>query len=211
MKKYTLPISIALILFFFIHKDLFPGEKNQWFKVKLVNDGDTIVLSDGRRIRYIGINCPEIGYNNKKNEPFAYKAKNFNRKLVSGKYVRLEFDNEKLDQYGRYLAYVFMKNNLFVNAEMIKKGYAFCLYRYPNIRYNKLFLKYQHEAMDIKKGIWSILNNEKIRIIGNKKSKRFHLENCTFGKRTGKKNKVSFSSKTDAFRAGFAPGKKCGF
>jgi len=75
----------------------------EWFKVKWVNDGDTIVLMDGRQIRYIGINAPEIKHSEpvQKAQPYGYTASNFNKKLVFTKIVHLEFDKERYDQYGR--------------------------------------------------------------------------------------------------------------
>ena len=69
--------------------------------VREVIDGDTIVLHDGRKVRYLGINAPENG------QPYAREATNFNRRLVSGLPVRLEFDQVREDRHGRLLAYVY--------------------------------------------------------------------------------------------------------
>ncbi len=179
------------------------------YSVKWVDDGDTIVLMDGRRVRYIGINAPEIDHKGKKAESCGYSAKNYNKNMVLSKKVRLEFDKEKYDQYGRLLAYVFLEDGTFVNKVMIEQGHAYCLYRGPNKRYNKKLLGAQRDAMTAKKGIWKNWKEEKNRYLGNKKSKRFHLETCTFGKRTGFKNRIFFSSKWDAFWEGFAPCKRC--
>jgi len=179
------------------------------FNVRWVDDGDTIVLMDDRRVRYIGINAPEIDHKDKKAEPCGYSAKNYNKNMVLSKKVRLEFDKGKHDQYGRLLAYVFLEDGTFVNEVMIKQGHAYCLYRNPNKRYNKKLLKAQRDAMIAKRGIWKNWKEEKNRYLGNKESKRFHLETCTFGKRTGLKNRIFFSSKWDAFREGFAPCKRC--
>ncbi|MBW2406005.1 MAG: thermonuclease family protein [Deltaproteobacteria bacterium] len=83
--------------------------------MKWVHDGDTIVLTDGRYVRYIGINAPEIAHDNHKAEAFGYEAKNYNKSLVRSKTVRLEFDKEKYDRHGRLLAYVFLLNGTFIN------------------------------------------------------------------------------------------------
>ncbi|MBA3018454.1 MAG: thermonuclease family protein [Proteobacteria bacterium] len=180
-----------------------------WYGVRWVDDGDTIVLIDGRRVRYIGINAPEIDHKDKKAEPCGYSAKNYNKNMVLSKKVRLEFDREKHDQYGRLLAYVFLEDGTFVNEVMIKNGYAYSLYRNPNKKYNKRLFKAQRDAMTAKKGIWNNWKEEKNRYIGNKGSKRFHLETCTFGEKTGKTNTIYFNKKWDAFWAGFAPCKLC--
>ncbi|MDX2498082.1 MAG: thermonuclease family protein, partial [Desulfobacterales bacterium] len=69
--------------------------EQKWISVKWVSDGDTIVLGDGRHVRYIGINAPEIAHDNQKAEAFGYTAKKYNQSLVRSKKVRLEVDKEK--------------------------------------------------------------------------------------------------------------------
>jgi len=123
-----------------------------------VIDGDTIRLSNGKLMRYIGIDTPEVRI--KKDDvfqylpqPFALEAKEYNRILVEGKNIRIEFDSQKVDRYGRLLGYCFV-DDVFVNAELIKKGYA-VLYTYPpNVKYVDLLLKLQKEARNKKLGLW---------------------------------------------------------
>ena len=182
-----------------------------WIKVKWVDDGDTVVLVNGKRVRYLGLNTPEIAHGKEKAEPFGYAAKKFNIRLVHKKNVRLEYDREKKDRYGRVLAYVFLDNGLFVNKELILKGYAYYLpQRYP-IRYSKELLNAQQEAMTAKRGIWKNWREKgKTKgYIGNRASKRFHLKTCKFGKQTARRNRVSFESKWKAFWKGYSPGKRC--
>ncbi len=202
-------VFFAFLIFLSIHLFCEQSIAENWFKVRWVDDGDTIVLMDGRRIRYIGINAPEIAHDNKKAEHYGYEAKDFNEKLVFKKRVRLEFDKKKYDQYGRLLAYVFLQDGSFVNATMIAKGYAYFLSKSPNVRYDEKLLMFQRNAMSAKKGIWRNWEKKEGRYIGNRKSKRFHLETCPFGKRIGKRNRIYFLKKWDAFWAGFAPCKRC--
>ena len=80
---------------------LAPGVRasaDEFGRVKQVYDGDTVLLEDGRRVRYLGINAPEF------REPFYLKAKRFNESLVQGREIRLEFDVERADAYDRLLA-----------------------------------------------------------------------------------------------------------
>lgn len=182
---------------------------HEWFYVKWVNDGDTIVLADGRHVRYIGINAPEIDHENKKAELFGYEAKKYNKTLVLSKMVRLEFDKETYDRYGRTLAYVFLSNGVFVNNVMIEQGYAYCLSRRPNIKYDQVLLQSQRDAMSAKRGIWSNWKEKKGRYWGNRRSKRFHYTTCPFGKRIARANKIVFLRIWDAFWVGYAPCKKC--
>lgn len=117
------------------------------FRVTRVIDGDTIVLEDGRHIRYIGMDTPEKGH------PYYAEAKGENERLVKGKKVRLEYDVGKTDRYGRTLAYVYA-DDIFVNAELVKNGYAMIYTFPPNVKYAKTFLALQEEARKQKRGFW---------------------------------------------------------
>ncbi len=182
----------------------------KWINVKWVSDGDSIVLRDGRHVRYIGINAPEIDHDNHRVEAFGYAAKKYNQSLVRSKKVRLEFDKKQHDRYGRLLAYIFLLDGTFINKKMIEKGYAHVLHRRPNIKYDGVLLKAQRDAMSSKQGIWRNWNDKKGQeYVGSKKSKRFHLKTCPYGKRIQKRNRIFFSRKWDAFWSGFAPCKQC--
>ena len=124
-----------------------------------VIDGDTIELSNGVRIRYIGVDTPELrrrihGTWVYRPQRLAEEARAFNQRLVEGKRVRLEYDEEMTDHYHRELAYIFV-GDLFVNAELIRSGYARVFLQPPNLKYSSLFLKLQEQAKDQQKGIWS--------------------------------------------------------
>jgi len=177
--------------------------------VRWVDDGDTIVLADGRRIRYIGINAPEIGHADIKPEPLGPEAKNFNKQMVFQTYVQLEFDKEKIDHYGRHLAYIFNPAGIFINEEILRRGYGHYLYRYPNIRYYTILLEAQRSAMKTEKGIWRDWNETEGRYIGNKGSRRFHLDNCPLAQKISPENRIYFTKRRDAFWQGYSPAKNC--
>lgn len=122
--------------------------------VQRVIDGDTVVLATGERVRYIGVDTPELHHPKKPVEAYAREAKEFNRRLVDGKAVRLEFDVERHDKYGRLLAYVYLEDGTFVNAELIRQGYAQILTIPPNVKYADLFLKLQRQAREAGRGLW---------------------------------------------------------
>lgn len=117
-------------------------------RVKQVYDGDTVLLEDGRKVRYLGINAPEW------QEPYYLKAKRLNEALVLGKEVRLEFDEEQRDTYGRLLAYVYA-GDLMVNAKLIEEGLAHAFFFPLNRKHNTPLLRLQEGARDRKAGIWS--------------------------------------------------------
>lgn len=125
----------------------FPSEA----KVSRVVDGDTVVLSDGTIVRYLGITAPETG------EPFEGEATEANEKLVKNKTVKLEYESYTDDKFDRLLAYVFVKNKN-VSIELVKKGLARVVVlqkRKPSV-YQGQLLEAQEQAKTKKLGIWSI-------------------------------------------------------
>ena len=179
------------------------------YRVKWVNDGDTIVLTNGWRVRYIGINAPEIDHENQKAQPYGYAARAFNRKLVSSRKLGLEFDQERYDRYGRLLAYVFLSDGSFLNERMLENGLAFYLYRRPNLKYDKRLLKAQREGMKARRGLWQNWKEKKGKYIGNQRSRRFHRGTCPNAKKIRWRNRTTFTTKWDAFYAGYAPAGNC--
>jgi micrococcal nuclease len=135
--------------------------------VKRVVDGDTIVLENAERVRLIGIDTPEMHESDKLYrdsqrtrqdiktiKALGRRAYEFTKNLVEGKRVSLEFDVEKHDKYGRILAYVYLKDGTFVNAEIVKQGYASLMTIPPNVKYADLFLKLYQEARENRRGLW---------------------------------------------------------
>ncbi len=122
-------------------------------KVVAVIDGDTILIEGGEKVRYVGVNTPETKHPEKLPEYCGREAFEVNRHLVGGKIVRLAFDRRRRDRYGRLLAYVYV-DDLFVNAELIRLGFAqVSMYR-ENQRYYREFLRLQREAIAERRGLW---------------------------------------------------------
>jgi len=129
-------------------------------KVIEVIDGDTVKLDNGKLLRYLGLDTPEtrIKKGNKfiySPQPFAKEAKQFNQRLVEGKFIRIEFDQERTDKYNRLLGYCFI-DNTFINAVLISEGLASVMNKPPNVKYASLFISYQKEAKDKKRGMWGV-------------------------------------------------------
>jgi len=143
------------ILFIFLVFTLASGSLNADIMVQRVIDGDTVVLVGGERLRYIGIDTPELKHRNKDIRTMAMVAKSVNKKLVSGKKLVIKYDIEKRDKYGRLLAYVYTEDGTFVNAELMKMGYAQILTVPPNVMYADHFLSLQRQARKAKRGFWS--------------------------------------------------------
>jgi micrococcal nuclease len=130
-----------------VESSLSPPADLEVVSVNRVIDGDTIELTDGRRIRYIGINTPEHG------QPYYEAATNLNRQLVEGQELRLELDEEPFDRYNRTLAYVWVGDQL-VNLEIVQQGFANAFFIPPNNRYETEIRQAEAEAHQAKQGIW---------------------------------------------------------
>ena len=126
-------------------------------QVVRIVDGDTIHVRVGTRVekvRYIGVNTPELHHPNKGEEPGGHEATAVNRALVEARAVRLETDVQTRDRFGRLLAYVWVGDTM-VNAELVRRGYAQVMTVPPNVRHQRLFVTLQREARDAGRGLWS--------------------------------------------------------
>ncbi len=147
----------GLLLTIFLASALARGDSATVQVVRVI-DGDTIqvccVFGDRVKVRYIGVDTPETHHPMRGVEPYGMEAAEANRKLVDGKTVRLEFDVQQLDRYGRTLAYVYLEDGTFVNAWLVENGYAMVMTIPPNIKHQDLFLKLQREAREARRGLW---------------------------------------------------------
>lgn len=118
-----------------------------------VIDGDTLILDDKEKIRLIGVDTPETKHPQKPVEYFGKEASAFTKQMIEGKRVRLEYDWQRQDKYGRTLAYVFLEDGTFLNAEIIKQGYGFAYTRFP-FKYLEEFRQYEREVRENIRGLW---------------------------------------------------------
>lgn len=143
---------LCVLIAGFTAKSVFRNEPRTYYVTRVI-DGDTIVLNNGARVRYIGIDTPELSDTRPSIRRMAYAARGYNRRLVAGSRITLEYDIERFDKYHRLLAYVYV-NDLFVNAEMVREGYARTLTYPPNVLHTSLFERLQNEAKNDERGIW---------------------------------------------------------
>jgi len=126
-----------------------------YYAVKKVYDGDTVQLLDGRKIRLLGINTPEIEHRNQAEQAGGELAKKWLTKALIGTKVRLEFDQEKRDKYQRYLAHIFTEQDLHINRELVRLGFASVNVFPPSLKYVPELVRAEQEAEASKLGIWS--------------------------------------------------------
>jgi micrococcal nuclease len=118
-------------------------------------DGDTIELTDGRTVRYLGIDTPETVDPRKAVQCFGHEASDANRSLVQGQHVRLVHDIENTDKYGRLLRYVYLSDGTFVNLDLVANGYARAYTWPPNIAHATEFVAAQNAARTAGRGLWT--------------------------------------------------------
>lgn len=131
-----------------------------FIKVTKVIDGDTFWADNGTekgiKVRLIGVDAPETRKSATKDVGFfGEESKQYLTELLLSKPVRLVSDVDSLDRYGRTLSYVYLKDGTFVNAELIKNGYATVITIPPNVKYADFFVKLQREARQKKRGLWN--------------------------------------------------------
>ena len=130
-----------------------PGAQSQIVEVKRVIDRDTLELSTGEKVRLIGVDTPETKDPRKPVQYFGKEAVAFTQRTVAGKRVGLEYDQQRQDKYGRTLAYVYLENGIFVNAEINRQGYGFAYTRFP-FKYLEQFRQLEREVRDAGRGLW---------------------------------------------------------
>lgn len=163
-------VSLLLFVVLIVASQLFPAtytKASNWlhrnqpglYEVEAVRDGDTILVSkagDSFTVRLIGVDTPELHHPEKPVQCFAQQASSFTHRVLDGQNVRLEADaiGDNKDRYGRFLRYVYREDGLFVNQEIIERGYGFS---YRSFLHSKLDTFEQAEtiARQQSKGLWS--------------------------------------------------------
>lgn len=144
------------------------------FPVRNVYDGDTLTLKDERRVRFLGVDTPEL----KEQQPFAQEAKDYTKSRCSDS-VYLVIEDK--DHYGRLLAWVYVQVNggyLCVNEGLIHQGFAFCYM--PNkdskpFNWDKM-LRLQADARNSKRGVWSSFVDKAVVATAN--GSAYHDRSC---------------------------------
>jgi len=126
--------------------------------VTRVIDGDTIEVNISGtlyKVRYIGIDTPELDDKRAEFCALAQEAARYNRQLVEGKTIRLEKDISETDQYGRLLRYVYA-DDIFVNAELVAQGLAWAKAYEPDTKYQDYLEEWETEARQAGRGVWGL-------------------------------------------------------
>ena len=174
---FILGIFIGLVIVLFAKPEVSQNNKVlpkviepdfKFYVVKKVIDGDTLRLEDGRQVRLLGVDTPESKHSEVPVQAFSKEAYEFSRQMVEGFEVRLEYDVEETDKYGRTLAYVYLRDGRMLNIEILKRGYAYVLRRFP-FKKKAEFLYIQDQARQEHRGLWSYnLSSGRLALIAEK-------------------------------------------
>lgn len=125
-----------------------------YFRVLRVVDGDTCVLDQIGKVRLIGVDTPETVDPRKPVQYYGKEASAFLRRLLDGKKVRIEYDQQRKDKYNRALVYLYLPDGTFVNSVLIEKGYAHAYTRFP-FKYLDQFRAKERKARMDQAGLWA--------------------------------------------------------
>lgn len=142
-------VAVGLVIGYgFWHESDTPSDTLDKVLVVNVIDGDTIELEDGHRVRYLGIDTPELG------DYYAAEATAKNKELVEGRIVELQSGKRNRDEHGRLLRYVYV-DGVFVNAELVAQGYAEAHIFDPDDRYSQILVQLEQYAKMRQRGLWA--------------------------------------------------------
>ena len=133
------------------------GLLDETVEINYVIDGDTVILKDGRHVRLIGIDTPEIGRDGRKSDEGAHTARSYLVSLLQGnKNILLKFDSQPLDRYKRTLAHLFLPSGQNIQAVLLAKGLAIPLTIPPNLNFLNCYLHHSNHAMASQQGLWEL-------------------------------------------------------
>jgi micrococcal nuclease len=177
-----------------------------------VIDGDTAVLEGGSRVRFLGMDAPEMERDARPAEFLAHESKDYVTGLIQGKTVRLEYDRERYDRYGRLLAYLYLPDGAMVNLAVVRQGLARAYSQPPNLRHQEALNAAQQEAMAAGRGLWQkplAQQQQETYYIGNKNSRRVHRPTCPLAVKIAPAHRVRFNSLKEAYSQGYSPCRSC--
>ncbi len=123
--------------------------------VAFVYDGDTVRLEDGRKVRFTGINTPEIDHDGGQSQPYAEAARQRVEALIGKGQLRLRYDEERKDRYGRLLAHPYLSDGRSLSTLLLDEGLALAIAIPPNLWQNECYFSHERKAREAKRGVWS--------------------------------------------------------
>lgn len=177
-----------------------------------VLSGDTVRLEGGKTLKYAGIQSPPLQNIIPLARVYGENALAFNRQLVEGKKILIEWGPQIRDEQNRLLGYVFLENQTFVNLELLKSGHARMRVLPPNLHYASAFRHAELGARRARAGLWKEEPENpfiKSEYIGEKNTKMYYFPTSPELERIPQANLVTFRSRVEAKAAGYRPCATC--
>lgn len=182
--------------------------------VKVVFDGDTVLLTTGERLRIRGIDAPEVRHGQQPGQFYGSESKALLQQLVRGQQLVLKRKELTQDRYGRIIGTPFLSDGRNLSLLLVEQGAAFV---YPHggaedRAIAQALLTAQRTAIKQGQGFWPTILALPVAehtYLGTISSQRFHRTTCSLGRKVKKRNQVRFDSLATAFEAGYAPARCC--
>ena len=145
--RNNLALIVAVLVLINVAVLLLDDDETEYLVIRII-DGDTVELSNGERVRLIGIDTPEV------DEYYYEEATEELRKLIEGARVSMESDTNNRDAYDRLLRYIYL-GDIFVNYEMVHGGHAESYCFDPDTKYCDEFNEAEADAKENKRGMWT--------------------------------------------------------
>lgn len=131
-----------------------PNTPAESVHVRYVYDGDTVQLDDGRRVRLLGINTPEMGRDGRADQPFALDARQALQSLTAQSELLLVVGKKRKDRYGRLLGHLLRSDGRLLSADLLSKGLGYWISLAPNTRAARCLALAEQSARRAGAGLW---------------------------------------------------------
>jgi micrococcal nuclease len=186
-------------------------QQPRYYTVAEVLTGDTFRLDTGTLLAYSSIAAPPLTHEDPRVREYGNQSAAFNRELILGKRIRVEFGSQIKNQDGVYQGFVYLEDGTFVNLKMIESGYAKLLVVPPNLQHAEELRRASTHARRDGSGLWEYENkiDRSFVFIGDQMTHKYHFAGCDALDRVPKAHLQRFDSSVSAKAAGFTFCKEC--
>lgn len=199
------PTRIFSVILFLVLASTLAAQ--EYYRVERVVDGDTIILEGIGSVQLIGVDIPETVHPTRPVERFGREASAFTKSMAEGKRIRLEYDQDRKDRYDRTLAYAYLEDGTFLNAEIVRQGYGHAYTQFP-FKYMEEFRYLEREAKEAGRGLWADqpapAPQASVTVFVTRTGKKYHRAGCRYLRSSQRAINLD-----DAIRAGYTPCSVC--
>jgi len=212
--KNLKPVFGWAVFLFFCFSAFSPAvaAEKQVASVEEVLTGDSVRLQGGKIFKYAGLVAPPLQHIIPLTRVYGQEALEFNKSLVLGKKIWIQWGPQLRDDRGNFLGYAFLENGTLINKEILRAGHAKAYIRPPNLQYAAEFRQAELEAHRQALGLWKQEPKNpylQSTYLGEKNTKLYYLSNSPELERIPQANLVTFHSRVDATAAGYKPCPAC--